>query len=261
MSSKDNIGDRMKMYERLETEQRFTPLLPLYVRLDGRSFSRFTVNAVRPFDAALHETMVAVTIALVEEFNCRIGYTQSDEISLIMYSDSVNSPLPFDGKKQKLLSVLASFATACFNHLIIKYSRFCDRAPPHFDCRIVAMPTLVEATNAVLWREQDATKNAISMAARSVFSHASLQGKSGKEMQEMLFSRKGVNFNDYPAAFRRGTFVQRELYLHDDCVTQRSRVVPKAMPPFGSVANRTEVIFEAAKPITLGVAPTACEVV
>lgn len=249
MSSKDNFGDRMKMYERLETEQRFTPLLPLYVRIDGRSFSKFTRDAIRPFDAELHDVMVRTTKALVAEFNAKIGYTQSDEISLILYSDSVSSPLPFDGKKQKLLSVIASFTAAHFGKQIAFFERFVTKTPPSFDCRIVAMPNKVEATNAVLWRVQDATKNAINMAAREYFSHKQLHGKNGNEMQAMMLSQHDVNFNDYPVQFRRGTFVQRELYQHGDGETVRSRVVPIEMPPFGSVTNRVEVIFEADKPM------------
>ena len=40
--STDALGDRMKAYERQETEQRFIPLLPIYARIDGRGFSKFT---------------------------------------------------------------------------------------------------------------------------------------------------------------------------------------------------------------------------
>lgn len=248
MSSQDNFGDRMKMYERLETEQRFMPLLPLYVRIDGRSFSKYTRDAKRPFDEELHYAMVATTQALVKEFNAKIGYTQSDEISLILYSDDVKSPLPFDGKKQKLLSVLASFTAAQFGRDMAGVERFAGKAAPCFDCRIMPMPNKVEAANAVLWRVQDATKNAISMAAREYFSHSQLHKKNGKEMQAMLLEQCGVNFNDYPPAFRRGTFVRRETYLHTDNTTLRSRIAEMNMPPFGSVINRTEVIFDGAAP-------------
>jgi len=130
------------------------------------------------------------------------------------------------------------------------------------------MPNLTEATNVFLWREQDATKNAISMAARSYYSAKDLHAKSGAEMQEMLF-QKGVNFNDYPAFFKRGTFVLRrrvsrpftveELELlppkhearkNPNLVVERSDVYEADMPKFSSVTNRQDVLFFGAKPVT-----------
>ena len=80
---------------------------------------------------------------------------------------------------------------------------------PCFDCRTFVVPTLTEACNTVLWRQRDAVKNAISMAAQSMFSHKRLQHKSGPQMQEMMHTEKGVNFNDFPAPFKRGMFARR----------------------------------------------------
>ena len=48
--STDALGDRMKAYERQETELRFIPLLPIYARIDGRGFSKFTKGFARPYD-------------------------------------------------------------------------------------------------------------------------------------------------------------------------------------------------------------------
>ena len=112
----------------------------------------------------------------------------------------------------------------------------------------------------------DATKNAVSMAARAYYSAKALHGKKSAEMQEMLFA-KGVNFNDYPAFFKRGTFLRRvtreralfaaELAAipeaHRPPVGQtfmRSSVERVGMPRFGSVANREAVIFEGSEPET-----------
>lgn len=113
-----------------------------------------------------------------------------------------------------------------------------------------------------LWREMDATKNAISMAARSVYSHAALDHKTGSEMQEMLFA-KGINFNDYPAFFKRGTFVRRStverIFTEEelaripekhrplpDATCVRAHITPLDMPRFSKVTNREAVIFEGA---------------
>jgi tRNA(His) 5'-end guanylyltransferase len=92
MSDNTGFGDRMKAYERQETSRRLLPLLPALVRIDGKNFSRFTTGLERPFDARLSDLMVATTKYLVEESNALCGYTQSDEISLLLLSDEGRCP-------------------------------------------------------------------------------------------------------------------------------------------------------------------------
>lgn len=265
--STDALGDRMKAYEAAESDRRFMPLLPIYARIDGRSFSRFTAGLARPFDLAFQEAMILTTKALVEHTHARIGYTQSDEISLVWQQDRYDSDVFFGGRVQKMCSVLASLATVHFGKACALFTATRERLDrsPHFDCRVFQLPNRTEAANAILWRELDATKNAVSMAARAHHSHGELHGKNGAEMQEMLFAR-GVNFNDYPAAFKRGTFVRRitEWRALDaeelaripeanrpapDLLVQRARVVALEMPRFASVTNREAVIFDGAEPI------------
>lgn len=263
----DDFGNRMKAYECIETDRRFIPLLPVYVRIDGRSFSNFTRGLDRPYDLNISQAMLTTTQFLVEETHARIGYTQSDEISLVWQQDNYDSEIFFAGKIQKMVSVLASLATARFNHFCLENSVLADRARkllPVFDCRAFQLPNRTEAANAFLWREKDATKNAISMAARSVYSAKQLFEKSSSDMQEMLF-QKGINFNDYPDFFKRGRFVRRVVEertlteeergripeLHRPPADQkflRSRVDVIPMPVFTKVINREAVIFDGAEP-------------
>lgn len=208
-SDKTSLGDRMKSYESPSTTRKAFKGQPLVVRLDGKSFHTFTKGLARPYDERLSNLMVATTTALVDRFQARVGYTQSDEITLVWYVESDSSAqYPFDGRFQKMESLLASFATAVFNQNLATFLPEKVGQLPIFDARAFVVPTLSEAYNAVFWRQQDATKNAISMAAQSMFSHKSLFGKHGAEMQEMMW-QKGVNFNDYPFFFKRGTFVRR----------------------------------------------------
>ena len=256
----DDLGDRMKAYERRETDRALLPMLPVYARIDGRSFSRFTKGMARPYDVAMTRAMIAATKTLIEQTHPRIGYTQSDEINLVWLADDPKSEMFFGGKIQKMASVLAGLATAAFTRAILDgpLAAYAERLP-HFDARVFQLPSKTEAANAILWREQDATKNAISMAASHYYSHKALLGKSGPEKQEMLFA-KGINFNDYPPAFKRGTFlrrVTRERTLAEaerlripkanrpapDATFMRSSVEEIEMPRFGSVANREAVIF------------------
>lgn len=212
MSQSDGttIGDRMKAYEAPTTSRLAFKGQPLICRLDGKSFHTFTKGLKRPYDKRLSDLMVETTAALVDRFGALVGYTQSDEITLAWYvTPDSTVDYPFSGRFQKLESLLAGFASSYFTkqvefHLPEKADYF-----PHFDCRAFVVPNLQEAYHAFLWRQQDAVKNAISMAAQSMFSHKSLQGLHGKQMQEKMWVEKGVNFNDYPFFFKRGTFVRR----------------------------------------------------
>ena len=275
----DNLGDRMKEYEQAEAGRRAMPLLPICARLDGKNFSRYTERLKRPFDQRLTDIMIEVTRFLVDETCAKIGYAQSDEISLVYYSDSYESQVFFDGKIQKMVSVLASMATAYFNQLALLRLPIWNedgslsetgclslsRPLAYFDCRVWTVPNKTEATNTILWRELDATKNAISMAARCYYSHKALMNKTGSEMQELLW-QKGVNFNDYPAFFKRGTFIRRvakkrimteeELAKIPDKFRkevegkeiERTDVTKIDMPQFNKVINRVDVLFDGVEP-------------
>ncbi|MEZ4658167.1 MAG: tRNA(His) guanylyltransferase Thg1 family protein [Caldilineaceae bacterium] len=263
----DQFGDRIKYYEQQEVGRRLLPLLPACARIDGKGFSKFTEGLARPFDARLVELMCETTAYLVQEAQACIGYTQSDEISLVWYSDDYKSQIFFDRRIQKMVSVLASMTTAFFNANLPKYLPEKSGALALFDCRVWQVPTLEEAANTLLWREFDATKNSISMAARHYYPHAELHKKTGSEMQEMLW-QKGVNWNDYPSFFKRGMFVQRRKVIRtftaDDIMklppkheartnpaltVERSEVQRVDMPPFAKVINRVEVIFGGAVPV------------
>lgn len=266
--SKDDFGDRMKRYEVAEAERRFMPLLPIYARIDGRCFSAFTLGLDRPFDLRITRAMIETTKFLVEQTQARIGYTQSDEISLVWLQDRYDSEVFFTGRIPKLTSVLASLASVKFNYVCLANETLRERtqqAMPVFDCRLFQLPNRTEAANVFLWREMDATKNAISMAARSFYSHKELHGRSGSAMQEMIF-QKGQNFNDYPACFKRGTFVRRMTeqrpFAPDELtripeqhrpapgtLVARSRVVELEMPRFAQVSNREAVLFDGAAPL------------
>jgi len=264
----DEFGDRMKEYEMKEAGRRFIPMLPVVARIDGKNFSRFTRGFKRPYDDRMVLIMQATTKKLVEETQALIGYTQSDEISLVWYSDDYKSQIFFDGRIQKMTSVLSSMATAFFNDYrpILLAER--DKTLAFFDCRVWQVPNQTEATNTILWREQDATKNSISMAARCYYSHKELHNKGRADMMDMLVE-KGVNWNDYPAYFKRGSYIQKrkviraftseeinqlpkkhEARTNPNLQVERTEVRVLDLPPLSKVKNRVGVIFNGEDPIT-----------
>lgn len=267
--SEDSLGDRLKAYEVQETGRRLLPGVPIYARIDGRGFSRFTRDMDRPFDTKMTAAMIETVKYLVDKSGATLGYTQSDEISLAWANTDHTTELWFGGKIHKMTSVLASMATISFVEGVMSY--FPDwqvylHRMPHFDCRVFSVPNLDELANCFLWRNLDATKNAVSMAAHHYYSHAELQGKNSAQKQEMLFE-KGINFNDLPASFKRGTFVKKvtvERHLSQqelDTISLhhrpnphqkvlRSEVMAFDLPPLSRIANRKDVLFGNAQPQT-----------
>lgn len=266
---RDDLGDRMKGYERAEAGRFFIPRLPVVIRIDGRSFHTFTRGLARPWHQGLSDLMLATTRALVEETGALVGYTQSDEISLVLRAADLQTQLWFDGRISKIISCAASFATSYFvKHLGAHVPEKADEMPT-FDARAWNVPDLDEAANAILWRELDAVKNSISMAASVHYSERELDGMTGKQRQEMLFA-KGINWNDYPARFKRGSYVLRRTVsapytaaeiaslpprhrAHSDpgLVVERRRVLPVELPPLPRVANRVGALFLGEAPVRI----------
>jgi tRNA(His) guanylyltransferase len=262
----DALGDRMKLYESAECGRRFMPLLPVVARIDGRAFSKFTRDFDRPFDARMSLAMKQTALALAKETGANMAYTQSDEITLCWHSTDPKSQIWFDGRITKMTSQLAAQATLFFDRNIPS-STWRDRLPT-FDARVWTVPTRTEAANVFVWREQDATKNSISMAASHYYSPKALHGLSGSDKQELLFV-KGVNWNNYPSFFKRGTYIQRRkeaikfsaaeieklppkhaARTNPDLMVERSVLKELDMPIFTTVTNREAVIFDGAEPIT-----------
>jgi len=266
--SGDEFGNRMKELEGREQVVAM-PLLPLVVRLDGKNFSTFTRGLERPYDVRLSELMTNTAKYLARETNAHIAYTQSDEITLVLYSDNIKSQIYFDGRIFKICSILAAKCSLFFNKHLREAIPEKAHLDPVFDCRAWTVPNKMEAANAVLWREQDATKNSISMASQSFYSHKELMGKNGSDKQEMLF-QKGINWNEYPDFFKRGVFIQKvklkrpfsiaeikslpdrhEARRNPNLVVERTEFKEIAMPPFGKVVNRVEVVFDGETPMTV----------
>ena len=263
----DDLGDRMKMYEDVESGRRLMPLLPALARIDGRAFHGFTRGMERPFDPVFSSCMVDTTVALVRDTGACMGYTQSDEITLAWHSQTTQSQIWFDGRVAKMTSQLAAQATLIFYRLVLeRMPQYASRLPT-FDARVWNVPNRAEGTNVFLWREWDAAKNSVSMAASAYYSHKELMGKNSPQKRDMLHA-KGVNWNDYPVLFKRGAYVQRRIVSMPVSAEELDRLPPKHaartnptlvversvygvldMPPIGTVTNRDEVIFDGAIPI------------
>ncbi|MER6183031.1 tRNA(His) guanylyltransferase Thg1 family protein [Streptomyces sp. NPDC001652] len=203
MSDSTSLGDRMKEYEAVQRA-----VLPrrayTLLRLDIRAAHTYLRGAVCPFDEEFMADMDAVAEAVCAEISgTAFSYTQSDEISLLITDFATIQTQPwFGGVVAKQVSISAALATAVLN----------ERRPGKralFDSRVFTIADPVEVANYFLWRQRDAVRNSISMAAQARFPHKRLHGLNGDQMQELLFAEADINWNDYPAGCKRGRVALR----------------------------------------------------
>ena len=228
---KTTLGDRMKNnYENI-TRYYLTRRMPVIIRVDGRSFHTFTKGFKKPFDDVLVKTMQDTMKYLCENVQgCVLGYTQSDEISLVLtdYAE-LTTDAWFGNNLQKMCSVSASMATLAFNKAfndnivkyidnnlnadcgvtkdLTEYTKILINARNKgamFDSRVFTIPK-EEVCNALIWRQQDATRNSIQSVGQANFSQKELHGKYCNNIQDMLMLQKGINWNDYSTTLKRGS--------------------------------------------------------
>lgn len=266
----------MKLYEGAEAQRRLMPRLPALARLDRRALHTFVRGLERPFDKRLFDLMIDTATFLVRETNAVVGYTQSDEITLAWAPTDADAQVFFDGRVQKMTSGLAALCSAHFNRRRSGFlpPGYADRLPV-FDCRVWNVPHPEEAANVFVWREPDATKNSVSMAARAHYDHDAVHGRTSPELQELLW-RKSVNWNDYPAFFKRGTYLRYRAVRRPFAAAELESLPPKhaarsnpgllverfecvalALPPLSKLEGRIGVLFGGEEPrLKISVKPT-----
>lgn len=263
----DELGKRMK--ENYEYAYRFhlTKRMPVILRIDGRAFHTFTRDFYKPYDRLLMDTMQETMKEICANIggNCVFGYTQSDEISILLIDyKRFNSSAWFDNNLQKLCSISASMATLYFNKifarnvdafendvnqpgwneqeinynydLLDKYKQAIIEGGM-FDTRAFNIPK-EEVCNYFYWRQVDAVRNSIEMAGFANFTPEEMHKKTQSQVQEMLFSQKGINWNEYPADCKQGACTYRREFKStdeegNDCIRHRW-VIDQEIPKFNT---------------------------
>lgn len=256
----DDLGDYLKTLEK-NNEQKLLYNIPLVVRLDGKSFHTYTKYLKKPYEPWLSELMQKTTAFLVKETGAAIGYTQSDEITLIFkYANEDNNFSDLYGyRKSKIESILAGMTSAFF---AVNAAKHKSDMIPYFDCRAFNVPSEKDACSVLIWRQEDATRNSMSMLAQTVYSHNELLGKSWQDKHEMLY-QKEINWNNYPTFFKSGSFWKRvkyeilpndisnisdipEMYKPTEPIV-RTKIIEIEMPRLRKIKNLEEVIFRNGK--------------
>lgn len=229
MPVNDELGKRMKENYEERPRTKLMRRTPVALRIDGRAFHTFTRGLKKPFDNILVYSMQETMKYLCANIQgCVFGYTQSDEITLILIDyQTFTTDAWFDYQVQKMCSVSASMATKVFNKIFDqlanarlganetlniseeekKYEKTlikCKTVGAEFDARCFNIPK-EEVTNLIYWRQLDATRNSIEMVGYANFSPSQLYRKSCSDIQDMLMLEKGINWNDFPTELKRGS--------------------------------------------------------
>ena len=251
MPVNDELGKRMKEYYENIPKNKLMRRTPVIIRIDGKAFHTFTKEFKKPFDEILMKSMQETTKYLCENIQgCVLGYTQSDEISLLLIDyKNLNSSAWFDYEVQKMCSIAASMATMAFNKsfneyatlkisqlnsgiifginaetkdfldaihkkrdLVKTYERAIEKGAM-FDARCFNIPK-EEVANYFYWRQLDATRNSIQMVGQANFSDKELYKKSQNDIQNMLLTERDINWNDFPTYQKRGsTCISYDAYI------------------------------------------------
>lgn len=240
MGFSDELGNRMKEYYENIPKTKLMRRCPVVLRIDGKSFHTFTRGFQKPFDSILMKSMQQTMEYLCKNIQgCVFGYTQSDEITLVLIDyQTLTTDAWFGYEVQKLCSVSASMATMAFNKffaknvddygreniedwdyggtnrelledekIALKYIEAYNKSLTNgamFDSRCFNIPK-EEVCNLIYWRQSDASRNSIQMVGRAYFFHSELKDKSCNDIQDMLMRTYYVNWNDFPIMCKRGS--------------------------------------------------------
>ena len=231
------------------------PHCPAILRVDGRAFKTFTKGFNKPFDRAIEKAMKAATIALCKDIStAKLGYTQSDEISILMIDyENPGTQQWFGGKTQKIVSVAAANATRVFIRCLWNQAQnvahdanlpgclskglreaIHDRAvmlggkifQPEFDARIFSMRP-GDVKRYFIWRYLDARNNSVMALARTMFGHRELQGVTRIQALEMMRS-KGVEWTEYPVHQQEGRIILKVPYRKEVDIPNRDPFIVDA---------------------------------
>lgn len=241
MADRSDIGNRMKGYENV-SKTRLTRRTPVAIRIDGCHFHTFLKGWIKPFDFLIQRAMEYTTLELCNHIQgCVFGYTQSDEITLILcdYQTFESEPW-FDNEVQKICSVSASMASMYFNKFlrenvdyyifsmekdreywykyemsISKWDEYVKRihkkiaGGAYFDARCFNIPK-EEVTNLIYWRQLDCMRNSVLSVGQANFTQSFLNGRSCKEIKEDLRMRDCCkNWEDYSEKEKYGIMIYK----------------------------------------------------
>ncbi|KAI4263285.1 MAG: hypothetical protein L6R42_001564 [Xanthoria sp. 1 TBL-2021] len=211
-------------YEYVKAFEQHPTLLPntfLVVRIDGRGFHHLSsrYNFEKPNDRRALDLMNAAATGVLKELpDVVLAYGISDEYSFVFDRSSEL----FDRRESKILTTVVSTFTSYYIYLWPSF--FHDRAlsspMPSFDGRVVLYPSVQNMRDYLSWRQADCHINNLYNTTfwalvqkgdmGTTEAEEALKGTVASQKHELLFSRFGINYNDEPEQFKKGSVLFRD---------------------------------------------------
>ncbi|ATZ50043.1 Bcthg1 [Botrytis cinerea B05.10] len=216
-------------YEYVKAFEQPDLLIPntwIVVRIDGRGFHKFSDKYAfeKPNDRRALDLMNAAAKAVMMELpDIMIAYGISDEYSFVFHKSCVL----FERRSSKLVTTIVSTFTAYYVHFWSTYFPGPEMqltAPlPSFDGRAVQYPSVQNLRDYMSWRQVDCHINNLynttfwTLIQKGGFdakgAEKELAGSLAADKNEILFSRFGINYNNEPEIYKKGSVVFRDYEL------------------------------------------------
>ena len=134
-------------------------------------------------------------------FGFSMGFVGSDEISLYLKPKTTeeiekNDSLLFNGRIQKMVSLLAGKVSVVFYNEIKSLLDLPDDIFPHFDCRVFQFSTFDEVKKNFSERILFTMKNSRMMLCQHYYTQKELKNISSLDAVEKLKIEKGIDYNE-----------------------------------------------------------------
>lgn len=208
-------------YVRLyEQEDKLLAQTYIVVRVDGRKFHHFSrvYNFAKPNDLAALGVMNKAAEGVMRDVrDICLAYGNSDEYSFVFMRDTNL----FERRSAKLVSTVVSTFTS---HYVCNWPSFFPTNPlmpkhlPSFDGRSVVYPNFRVLRDYFAWRQVDCHINNLYNTAFWALvlkggmtpdeAETRLQGSHAADKNELLFTEFGINYNNEPEIFKKGTILR-----------------------------------------------------
>jgi tRNA(His) guanylyltransferase len=212
-----------KLRERIESYQAISDYkllnrVPIIICINGRGFAKATQLLDKPYCSKFSECMLSTMLRLCADVEGTLfAYQHNDEIVLVTRNDQSNDTHPwYDNKLQKICSVTAAVASVHFNECATTVQLNVS-GDPIFTSQVFVVPTLGEATNTFVFKQQQNFHTSIQSACLYNLLHKydkntikdMLSSLTVDEKVDLLNQECNITYNDYPLAFRRGVAAYR----------------------------------------------------
>ena len=215
--------------KQFEQDDRLLPNTYIVVRIDGRSFHKFTQlhDFEKPNDRFGLDVMNEAAKHVMNELHdITLAYGQSDEYSFVFRKRTVL----YQRRREKIMSAVVSLFTSAFVYHWLNTDndegkRRTLKYPPSFDGRCVCYPSLDNLKDYIAWRQADCHINNLYNTAfwalvlkgnmTEIEAEKHLSGTISSEKNELLFSKFEINYNQLPEIYRKGSTLVRTEQVDD----------------------------------------------